>query len=423
VQGWIVPLNIGLLLLQGERSGVLGTGAAGAAIVAALILVLTLTLFVAVRTTRRIRKERSASEELFRSAVDGLPNGMLMADSASRIVLVNRQLTVITGYAAEELVGRHVEMLLPARHRDNHVELRRGFLAHPQARRMGAGRDLRARRKDGVEIPVEVGLNPIEREDGTFVLASIIDITERKQIEDDLRRSNEELERFAYVASHDLQEPLRMVGSYVQLLAVRYQSRLDQDADEFIGFALDGAVRAQQLIQELLAYSRVGTHGGALLSVDMNAVLKRALDSLRLAIDEAGATVTADPLPVVTGDAAQLERVFLNLIGNALKFRRADGPAVHVSVAQRDADWVFAVRDNGIGIEPQYFERIFVIFQRLHGRDEYPGTGMGLAITRKIIERHGGRISVASTLGTGTTFYFTLPQFSEVQGGTIGESH
>jgi len=209
----------------------------------------------------------------------------------------------------------------------------------------------------------------------------------------------------------------------VQLLAMRYQGRLDQDADEFIGFALDGAVRAQQLIQELLAYSRVGTHGGALLSVDMNAILSRALDSLRLAIDEAGAAVTADPLPVVTGDAAQLERVFLNLIANALKFRRADGPAVHVSAAQVDADWVFAVRDNGIGIEPQYFERIFVIFQRLHGRDEYPGTGMGLAITRKIVERHGGRIRVESTLGSGTTFYFTLPQYREERIGKIDDSH
>jgi light-regulated signal transduction histidine kinase (bacteriophytochrome) len=274
---------------------------------------------------------------------------------------------------------------------------------------MGAGRDLFGVRKDGVEFAVEIGLNPIETEEGLFVLASVVDISARKRTEEELRRSNAELERFAYVASHDLQEPLRMVGNYVQLLGKRYKGKLDSDADEFIGFALDGAVRMQRLIEDLLAYSRVSSRGGELTPTDAGAVLDRALGNLRLAIEEAKAVVTHDPLPVIPADNSQLEHVFLNLIGNALKFRGAQRPEVHVTAVQRDGDWLFSVRDNGIGIEAQYFDRIFVIFQRLHGREQYPGTGIGLAITKRIIERHGGRIWVESQAEQGATFFFTIP--------------
>jgi PAS domain S-box-containing protein len=403
------PLLVGWLRLEAERAGIVDREAGVALMVTSLILVMSGMLYFVAQEAERIEAARAGADELFRTAVDASPNGMMMVDPAGRIMLVNRQTEEIFGYATDELVGRPVDQLLPERHRSNHARYRSGYLADPQVRRMGAGRDLRARRKDGSEIPVEIGLNPVEREGGTFVLASVIDIRERKQIEDELRRSNEELERFAYVASHDLQEPLRMVGSYVQLLAKRYRGKLDSDADEFIGYALDGAVRAQQLIRDLLAYSRIGTRGGSLDPVDAGAVLHRALDSLRLALDESGAVVTADALPTVDADAAQLERVFLNLVANALKFRNAGPVEVHVSAERRADEWLFTVRDNGIGIEPQYFDRIFVIFQRLHGRDEYPGTGMGLAITKKIVERHGGRIWVESTPGAGATFSFTLP--------------
>jgi len=225
----------------------------------------------------------------------------------------------------------------------------------------------------------------------------------------ELEHSNRELEQFAYVASHDLQEPLRMVSSYTELLERRYGDKLDDKAREFIGYAVDGAVRMQRLINDLLEFSRVSTRGKALQPVDVTRVLGTVRANLSVAIQDAGALVTNDDLPTVMADETQLVQLLQNLIGNAIKFRGRERPHVHVGAQATATEWVFAVRDNGIGIAPEYFERIFVIFQRLHARDEYPGTGIGLAVCRRILDRHGGRIWVESEPGRGSTFYFALP--------------
>ncbi len=222
--------------------------------------------------------------------------------------------------------------------------------------------------------------------------------------------SNRELEQFAYVASHDLQEPLRAVNSYAQLIARKYQGNFDAKADKYFGYITEGATRMQQLINDLLEFSRVGTRGRALEPTDSEAVVSQALDNLKVAIAESNAAVTHDPLPTVLGDESQLVQLFQNLISNAIKFRREEPPRVHISAALQTNEWVFAVCDNGIGMEAEYFERIFTIFQRLHSRAEYPGTGIGLAVCKKIVERHGGRIWVESTPAVGTTFHFTIPQ-------------
>jgi light-regulated signal transduction histidine kinase (bacteriophytochrome) len=224
----------------------------------------------------------------------------------------------------------------------------------------------------------------------------------------ELARSNAELEQFAYIASHDLQEPLRMVSSYVQLLERRYKGKLDRDADEFIAFAYEGALRMQRLINDLLAFSRVGTRGKNFEAVDLEAVLAQALENLQLVIKEKKVVVTHDPLPMVFGDSGQLTQVFQNLIDNAMKFSGKELPRVHLSARLEERDCVCSVRDNGIGIAPEYVNRLFILFQRLHTRAEYPGTGLGLAICKRIVERHGGKIWVESKPGEGSTFYFRI---------------
>ena len=251
-----------------------------------------------------------------------------------------------------------------------------------------------------------VGRDITRRNLAQAALRDAHDELERKAHE--LARSNEELQQFAYVASHDLQEPLRMISSYTQLLERRYRDRLDSDASEFMDFIVDGAARMKQLIEDLLAYSRVGTRGRPFQSVDCEAVLDKVLTNLRGAIEQSAARITHDPLPSVVGDAGQLVQLLQNLIGNAVKFRGEAAPLVHVGARSCGGGWQFSVKDQGIGIDPQYFERIFLMFQRLHSKAEYPGTGIGLAICKKIVERHGGRIWVESQPGRGCTFFFTL---------------
>jgi PAS domain S-box-containing protein len=353
------------------------------------------------------------TERLFEAVVESAPHGVIMVDRHGVIVLVNRETERLFDYTRGELLGHSIEMLVPEQMRARHPELRDTFHDDPRARPMGAGRDLFGRRKGGSELPVEIGLTPIETGEGTFVLATVVDISARKRAEEELRRSNEELERFAYVASHDLQEPLRTVASYVQLLSRRYRDKLDADALDFIDFAVGGVRRMQHLIEDLLAFSRVGTRGAPLVATDLQGVMRSSLDSLHASLEESKAQVTVDDLPTVMADAGQIGQLLTNLVGNAIKFRGDEPPRVHVKVSRAGRMWAIAVQDNGIGIAPEYFERIFVIFQRLHSREEYAGTGVGLAICKKIVERHGGRIWVESAPGRGASFSFTLPAATE----------
>jgi PAS domain S-box-containing protein len=362
--------------------------------------------------------ERKRAEERFYATLELAPTGMVMVDRTGRITLVNTLTETLFGYHRDELLGQSVEILLPKRYCATHPGLRDGFFHNPSVRRMGEGRELYGLRKDGSEFPVEIGLNPIETSEGTFVLSAIADITERKRAEKKLRarteelaRSNQDLEQFAYIASHDLQEPLRGVAGPLQLLQRRYQGQLDARAHEFIGHAVDGVTRMQALIDDLLIYSRVGKQEETRRPTACGQALDHALENLTTAIQETGAQVSRGVLPTIPAIPGLLSLLFQNLVGNALKFRRKDNPVhIHVGAEPRGNAWLLWVKDNGIGIEPQYFGRIFLIFQRLHTRHDYPGTGIGLALCRRIVEHHGGRIWVESDPGKGTTFFFTLRQ-------------
>lgn len=350
-------------------------------------------------------------EDRLRGIIDAAPNAMIVADRTGALRMVNARAAELFGYRPEELLGAAVETLMPERHRADHVVELRAFMTAPVARAMGQSRDLSGLRKGGGEFPVEIGLTPLEWPGGELVvIASIVDLSARKRIEDELRRSNADLEHFASVASHDLQQPLRSVAGYTGLLSKRYADQLDERARKYIRLADEGARRMQAMIRDLLAYSRVGSRGRALARVETEAVLDRVLRSLKPEIQECEALIERGPLPAVLGDSGQLEQLLQNLIGNAIKFRRPGGPAPKITVSAESAPlgWRFAVADNGIGIGAADLERIFQMFERLHSRVDYEGTGIGLAIARRIVERHGGVLEVSSEPGCGTTFRFTL---------------
>jgi PAS domain S-box-containing protein len=368
--------------------------------------------------TRRKQAEAAlrASEEQFRAMFDTASVGIGQADPRTgQFLRVNPKMCEITGYSAGEMLQMRVPDLTDAEDRQRDWE---AFQRVVRGEAPNYRLEKRYVRKNGSLAWVNVNMTVLRDSAGqpTRTMATIEDITERKRAEEKLRltlaeleRSNKELEQFAYAASHDLQEPLRMVSSYTQLLARRYQDRLDADANEFIAFAVDGANRMRGLINDLLAYSRVGTRAREFELTDCAAVLDQALANLKAAIQESGAVVTHDPMPAVMADGSQMVQLFQNLIGNAIKFHGRTPPRVHLSTVQTGNEWVFCIRDEGIGIDPQDAERIFNVFERLHAREEYPGTGIGLAICKKIVERHAGRIWVESQLAKGSAFQFTIP--------------
>jgi PAS domain S-box-containing protein len=369
-----------------------------------------------------VRKEAdrhlAQMEGRYRGLLEAAPDAMVVVNQAGEIVLLNVQAEKQFGYRRDELVGQEVKNIIPQGFAERLIADALRSTEDALAQQIGTGIELTGQRKNGSDFPIEIMLSPLESAEGILVTAAIRDITARKKSEahllqkmDELNRSNEELGQFAYIASHDLQEPLRMVASYTQLLSRRYKGKLGSDADEFISFAVDGANRMQRLIRDLLAYSRVGTKGRDLLDISSEDALKQALINLRMAIQSSDAQVTHDPLPTVLADETQLIQLFQNLVGNGLKYQAPGVPRVHISAARNGGKkWLFSVKDNGLGIDPQYFGRIFGMFQRLHKREEFEGTGIGLAICKKIVERHGGNISVESQPGQGSTFSFALAE-------------
>jgi PAS domain S-box-containing protein len=374
-----------------------------------------LVLCIAVDITERKKAEEalSASEVRYRRLFESAKDGILILDAETGMIAdVNPFLIEMLGFSHEQLLEKAIWEIGCFRdiasNKAKFMELQRqGYVRHE---------DLPLETTDGRRVEVEFVSNVYTVNHQKVIQCNIRDITERKRAEEklrntllDLERSNKELQQFAYVASHDLQEPLRMVASYTQLLEKRYKDKLDSDANEFIQFAVDGAIRMQRLINDLLIYSRVGTRGKSFEPTDSHAVLGQAIANLSALIEENQAVVTNDDLPPIMVDESQMVQLFQNLIGNAIKFRGDQSPRIHVSAEQKGNEWVFSVKDNGIGIDPQFNERIFVVFKRLHQKEEYPGTGMGLAICKKIVERHGGRIWVKSELEKGSTFYFSIP--------------
>ncbi|MGE5538639.1 MAG: sensor histidine kinase [Gemmatimonas sp.] len=374
--------------------------------------------------TQRKKAEQHAERNaaILQATIDNMADGIRVFDSDLRLLAWNKRAFEIFDFPPE-LARKGTAYSEFLKYTQDRGDYRiRGYVETTEDKLVRAKNP--TVRKTEQQLPngryVEKRRNPMPG--GGFV-STYFDITERKRSEEalarqanelaiameELKRSNDELQQFAYVASHDLQEPLRMVGSYCQLLQRRYKGKLGEDADEFIGFAVEGAKRMQRLINDLLAYSRVGTKGKEFAPTKMEDVLAGALANLTIAAEEARAQITHDPLPMVHGDNVQLTQLMQNLIGNALKFRDQAEVRIHIGARRDGAVWRITVEDNGIGIEPQYADRIFMIFQRLHTRQEYPGTGIGLSICKKIVERHGGRIWVDPAPTKGSIFTFTLP--------------
>ncbi len=341
---------------------------------------------------RKNAEIRDSAEEL-RSYLEAASQAILAVSATGRIMLVNRATEEMFGYGREDLLGAEIEMLLPHRFRAQ-----------------------RGRRRDGTEFPIEIGLSYIETSDGNLALGLVTDITERKRSADELaaaneelRRSNAELEQFAYLASHDLQEPLRMITSYLNLLDRRCRGQLDQDGEEFLRYAVDGAERMKRLIRDFLAVSRISKQALIMEPIDAGVVVENALQNLETAIEESHAIIALDRLPRIPADPGLLAQVFQNLISNGIKFHGDRPPEIRISAVERGLEWVFSVRDNGLGIESRHAERIFRIFERLQESSEYSGSGIGLAVCKKIVERHGGRIWFESQPGAGSVFHFSIP--------------
>jgi PAS domain S-box-containing protein len=380
------------------------------------------------RNTALLRRQTEVlgkAEQKFRALLEAAPDAMIISDEDGCISLMNSQAEIMFAFPREEMIGQNIRLLVPDWSCHSRPEKANG-LARPA--------ELWARRKSGLQFPVEISLSPLQTEEGLLLTSAIRDVTERRRADaairelnatleqrvgertqellrsnEALRHSNDDLNQFAYAASHDLQEPLRMVALYSQMLQRKYFGQLDANADQYISYMVGGAQRMEMLLKDLLTYSQTGSSAeGPAETVDLANVIGKVLLNLQASAEQSGATITWDHLPVVHAHEIRLVQLVQNLVSNAIKYRSGDAPRIHISAEWREREWALSVRDNGIGIPSEYAQQIFKIFKRLHGQD-YPGTGIGLAICQRIVETYGGRIWVESEDGKGSCFYFTLP--------------
>ncbi len=353
--------------------------------------------------------------EVYKTIFDSVPDAVVITDSEGKIILANKLVKVLFGYETHELVGQDVGLLIPTRFSKNHKAHLSKFYHKPQIKDMGRGLELAAKKKDGTEFPVEIGLSFVQVKDQNYGIASVRDVTDKnrrifalKKAMTLLENKNKELEQFTYIASHDLQEPLQTVSSFVELLREENQDILDDSAEQYINYILQSTQRMKNLISGLLDYSRIGKEKTP-VTVDCNEILGWVLDDLRAVIDESGAKIENGQLPILHAYPNELKQLFQNLIGNAIKYVKPDvSPVITISYQQQGEGWLFEFKDNGIGIEEKYKEKIFIIFKRLHSVKEYDGTGIGLAHCRKIVELHHGKIWIESVPNEGSKFCFTI---------------
>ena len=376
------------------------------------------TLQTRLSELQRLGVEHKRAETRFRALLEAAPDPIIIVDRLGRIMLANAQTERLFGYDRDELLGEPVEVLIPERFRKPHIGHRNDYFSMPRIRPMGVCVDLAARRKDGIEFPVEISLSPLETEEGTLTISVVRDITDRKRAEGELRIQKglleekvREMDDFIHVVSHDLKEPLRGIEAFAGFLQEDYASLLDEQGRRYIHFVKSSAVRMKDLIHDLLALASISRKGPVLQRTDLNQVLAHVEHDLGFAIQQKKAEIRLlSPLPEVVVDATQIGEVFKNLLSNAIKFNASIPPKVEIAFREEGEGYFFSVKDNGIGIDPRYTERIFSLFERLHPQEEFEGTGAGLAICKKVIEGFGGKIGVESRPGEGSVFFFTLPR-------------